>query len=141
MATTEEIERRVEAADAARSARRSAAAQRIGELAARRAEIAEQLDDIERALGDVLAECSEVIEISELVAFTDVPAPELTRWQEKRKTQRPKRKKATGGSSGAKNNASLTPATPQTPANGQAPAHRQTSPDDAGTTNTAAGAA
>lgn len=55
MATTEEIQRRVEQTDTARSAKRSAAAQQVGELAARRAAIAEQLADIERALGDVLA--------------------------------------------------------------------------------------
>lgn len=102
MATAEEIERRVEAADAARSERRSAAARCVGELAARHAEIAEQLGEVERELGEMLAESSDVIEIGELAAFTDVPAADLTRWLNEGKPSRPKRKKSTGGSANTK---------------------------------------
>jgi hypothetical protein len=91
--TKQEIERRVAEADTARSTRRSAAAQRVGELAHRRAAIAEQLSDIERELGEVLAEASDVIALDELARFTDIPAADLTRWLGARKTTRPKRKK------------------------------------------------
>lgn len=93
MATTDEIRRRVEEADIARSTQRSAAAQQVGELAQHRAAIAEQLEDIERQLGDVLAAASEVMEIDELARFTDLPAADLTRWLEARKTIRTKRRK------------------------------------------------
>ncbi|MBY8853300.1 hypothetical protein K7G98_35740, partial [Saccharothrix sp. MB29] len=61
MATPEEIRLRIEQADTARSARRATAAQQIGELAQRRAAIIEQLEDIERELGDILAEAQDVI--------------------------------------------------------------------------------
>ncbi|WP_240690761.1 MULTISPECIES: hypothetical protein [unclassified Amycolatopsis] len=111
MATTEEIERRVEEADAARSAKRSAAAKRIGELAQQRASIAEQLSNIERELGDVLAESTDVMDIAELARFTDIPAADLNRWLNSRKTSRPKRKKPAGRASstkGAANQASST---------------------------------
>jgi hypothetical protein len=95
MVTTEEVELRIKEADSARSARRTAAAKRVGELASRRATVAEQLNDLERELGDVLAESSDVIEIHELARFTDVPAADLTRWLDHRTTTRPKRKRAT----------------------------------------------
>jgi hypothetical protein len=111
MATTEEIERRVEEADAARSARRSAAAKQVGELAQRRATIAEQLRHIEQELGDVLAESSDVMELDELARFTDVPAADLTRWLNDRKTSRTKRKKPTRGASGTKSATSRGPST------------------------------
>lgn len=103
MATTDEIRRRVEDADTARSARRSAAAQRIGELARRRAAIAEQLDDIERQLGDVLADARDVIDVDELARFTDVPPADLTRWLTSRKTTRVKRKRLATTTSAAPN--------------------------------------
>ncbi|WP_037307036.1 hypothetical protein [Amycolatopsis orientalis] len=96
MPTAEEIERRVEIADTARSERRSAAARRVGDLADRHAELAEQLGGIERELGEVLAESGDVIEIDELAAFTDVPATELARWLNNAKPGRAKRKKSTG---------------------------------------------
>ncbi|GAA1937798.1 hypothetical protein [Amycolatopsis minnesotensis] len=123
MATTEEIERRVAEADAARSAKRSAAAQRIGELAQHRAAVAEQLGDIERELGEALAEASDVIEIDELAQFTDVPAADLTGWLNSRKSSRPKRKKPkpTVSASGAKN------ATRRGPSTGEAHAASQAS--------------
>lgn len=93
MPTREEIERRVEEADAARSAKRSAAAQRIGDLATRRAEIADQLSDVERELGEALAESSDVIDIDELAEFTEVPATDLARWLDTGKPASTKRKK------------------------------------------------
>jgi hypothetical protein len=99
MATTEEIERRVEEADAARSAKRAAAAKRVGELGQLRAEVAEKLGDIERELGDVLAESSDVIEVDELAKFTDMPAADLTQWLNGRKTTRSKRKRSTASTS------------------------------------------
>ncbi|WP_414943839.1 hypothetical protein [Amycolatopsis sp. cmx-11-32] len=103
MATTEEIERRVGLADAARSERRTEAARTVGELAARHADIAAQLGDIERELKEVLAESSSVIGLDELAAFTDVPAADLARWANDPKGNRTKRKKpAAAGPSAAK---------------------------------------
>jgi hypothetical protein len=93
MATAEEIERRVEQADTARSATRSAAAQQVGALAQRRAAIAEELANIEEQLGDVLAAVSDVMDLDELAGFTDVPAADLTRWLTARKPTRTKRKR------------------------------------------------
>ena len=115
MATTEEIQRRVEQADTARSAQRSTAAQQIGELAARRAAIAEQLADIERELGDVLTAAQDVIDIDELARFTDVPAPDLTGWLTARTTTRTKRKRPTGGGPAAKSEPNRRPAGAKTP--------------------------
>lgn len=115
MATTEEIERRVEEADAARSAKRSAAAKRVGELAQRRASIADQLSDIERELGDVLAESTDVMDIAELARFTDIPAADLNRWLNSRKTSRPKRKKPAGRASATKSAATPGSSTRDTP--------------------------
>lgn len=95
MATPEDIQQ----ADTARSARRAAAAQQVGELARRRTVLAEQLDDIERELGDVLATAQEVIGVDELAKFTDVPAADLTRWLTARptpKTNRAKSKRSAG---------------------------------------------
>jgi hypothetical protein len=108
MATTEEIQRRVAEADTARSAKRSAAARQVDELAQRRAAIAEQLEDLERQLGDILAAAREVMEIDELARFTDLPAADLTRWLEARKTARTKRKKPAAGA-GAKRDISRRP--------------------------------
>ncbi|MCE7007088.1 hypothetical protein LWC34_30300 [Kibdelosporangium philippinense] len=114
MATTKEIERRVAEADSARSARRTAAAKRIGELAQRRAAVAEQLDDIDRELGDVLATARDVIGIDELARFTDLPASDLTRWLEGRKTTRSKRKRSAAGAPAAKSDTSQGPITART---------------------------
>jgi hypothetical protein len=80
MITIDEIERRVEKADAEKNARRTAAAREVGELAHRRAALAEELADVERTLGTVLAEAADVIGIDELTEFTDVPTADLTRW-------------------------------------------------------------
>lgn len=126
MATTEEIQARVAQADTARSTRRSAAAQQIGELAARRAGIAEQLDDIERQLGDVLAAVQDVMDIDELARFTDVPAADLTRWLTARKPTRTKRKRSAAGTPDASSDPSR-PSAARTPLTGQA----STTPDPA----------
>ncbi|WP_020638787.1 hypothetical protein [Amycolatopsis balhimycina] len=80
MIMTDEIERRVEKADAEKSARRTAAAREVGELAHRRAALAEELAEVERKLGTVLVAAADVIGIDELAEFTDVPAADLTRW-------------------------------------------------------------
>ncbi|AXB46130.1 MULTISPECIES: hypothetical protein [Pseudonocardiaceae] len=134
MATTEEIERRVEQADAARSAKRAAAAKRVGELALLRAEVAEKLGDVERELGDVLAESSDVISVDELAKFTDVPATDLTQWLNGRKTTRPKRKRSTAGTATAKRDASQASST-----SNPAPTTQQSaSPELAGPRNGAA---
>lgn len=103
MATADEIERRVEQADTARSAKRAAAAQQVGALAQRRAAIAEQLADIEGQLGDVLAAASDVMDIDELARFTDVPAADLTRWVTARKPNRGKRKRPAASTEGETN--------------------------------------
>lgn len=120
MATTEEIQRRVEQADTARSAKRAAAAQQVGELAQRRTAIAEQLGDIERQLGDVLAAASDVMDIDELARFTDLPAPDLTRWLTARKPTRTKRKRPAAGAPGAQSDTSRGPSAARTPTAGQA---------------------
>ncbi|XVS62058.1 hypothetical protein ACQPYE_27825 [Actinosynnema sp. CA-299493] len=99
MATPEEIRRRVEQTDTARSARRAAAAQQVGELAQRRAAVLDQLEDVERELGDVLAEAQDVIGVDELAEFTDLKPADLTAWLAGRKPGRGKRKKPTGTSS------------------------------------------
>ncbi|MBW4717365.1 hypothetical protein [Saccharothrix obliqua] len=95
MATPEEIRHRIEQADTARSARRAAAAQQIGELAQHRATILDQLDNVERALGDVLASAQDVIDVDELAEFTDLKPADLTTWLAGRKTGRGKRRKVT----------------------------------------------
>ncbi|SES36173.1 hypothetical protein [Actinokineospora terrae] len=94
MATPEEIRQRVEEADTARSVRRAAAAQQVGELAGRRAAIVEQLAEVERELGEVLADAQDVIDVDELAAFTDLKPSDLTGWLVARKPGRGKRKKA-----------------------------------------------
>lgn len=124
MATTDEIQRRVEQADTARSAKRSAAAQQVGELAQRRTAIAEQLNDIERQLGDLLADAQEVMDIHELARFTDVPAADLTRWLTARKPVRTKRKKPAGGTSGEESDTKRGSSAARTPTAGQASAPR-----------------
>jgi hypothetical protein len=100
--TPEEIEHRVEENDSTTTAKRSAAAKRVGELARQRAAIAEQLSDIERELGEVLAESSDVIGTEELAKFTDVPVVDLDRWLNSRKATRTKRKKPVSAPSTAK---------------------------------------
>jgi hypothetical protein len=118
MATPEEIKRRVTESDADRTARRSAAATQIGELAQRRAALAEQLDDLERKLGEVLAAARDVLDITELARFTDISAADLTRWLEAQRTSRTKRRKATAGAP-AKSAANRGQSTARAPRAGQ----------------------
>ncbi|WP_410647987.1 hypothetical protein [Amycolatopsis sp. cmx-4-54] len=80
--TDEEIARRLEETDSARSARRKRAAATVGELARRHTELAGQLADLERELGEVLTAAGDVIDVPELAAVTDVPATDLTRWRD-----------------------------------------------------------
>ncbi|ANN21134.1 hypothetical protein SD37_39810 [Amycolatopsis orientalis] len=78
----EEIARRLEERDSARSARRKQAAAVVGELARRHTELAEQLADLERELGEVLTAAGDVIGVPELADVTDIPAADLTRWRD-----------------------------------------------------------
>lgn len=80
MATAAEIERRIQENDTPRTSKRCATAKQIGELARQRAEIAEQLENIERNLGEVLIDAEDVIEVNELAQFTDVDSADLDRW-------------------------------------------------------------
>ncbi|MFD5089159.1 hypothetical protein ACFWMR_01065 [Amycolatopsis thailandensis] len=116
IATAEEIDRRVEAADTARRAKRSAAAKEVGELAQRRTALVEQLDEVERQLGEVLADASDVLDIDELARFTNIPAADLTAWLTPRKPPRATKKKRPAAitPSGA-------PSATKTATNGQAP--------------------
>jgi hypothetical protein len=116
MTRNDEIRRRVEEADIARSATRSAAAQHIGELARRHATIADQLADIERQLGDALAEAQAVIDIPELARFTEVSPADLTRWLTNRKPTRAKRKKPAQQSKARESTSTPTRASAGTPA-------------------------
>lgn len=117
MITPDEIDRRVEEHEASRSARRSAAAKRIAELAGRRAALAEQLGEIERALGDELAAAQEVMDVDELAFFTELPAADLTRWltaHTSRKPGRARRKRTDAAADGERGTRSRRP-TPRTP--------------------------
>jgi hypothetical protein len=78
----EEITRRLEERDSARSARRAQAATSVGELARRHTELAGQLAELERELGEVLTTAGEVIDVPELAQVTDLPAADLTRWRD-----------------------------------------------------------
>lgn len=95
MATPEEIRQRIEQADTARSARRAAAAQQVGELAQRRAGIVAQLTDVERELGKLVADAQDVIGVDELAAFTDLKPSDLTAWLAGYKPSRGRRRKPT----------------------------------------------
>jgi hypothetical protein len=121
MATTEEIRRRVEEADTARSAKRSAAAQQIGELAQRRAAVAEELHEIERQLGDVLAAATGVMDIKELAQFTDISTADLTRWLNARTVRKPTRakRKRPANAADAPSDTSRAPSAASTPTAGE----------------------
>ena len=88
MATLEEIARRVEHTDNPRTAKRLATAQRVAELAGRRAGIVAELDEVERQLGDVLVDAEDVIGDDELARFTDVDRADLARWRAAARTAR-----------------------------------------------------
>lgn len=96
MVTSEdEITRRLEDKDTVRSARRAEAATMVGDLARRHAELTGQLAELERELGEILAAAGDVIDVPELAQVTDIPAADLTRWQEGAKPARSgKRKRA-----------------------------------------------
>ncbi|QFU86724.1 hypothetical protein [Amycolatopsis sp. YIM 10] len=101
--TQDEITRRLKERDAARSARRAQAATTVGELARRHTELAVQLADLERELGEVLTAAGDVIDVPELAQITDVPAADLTRWRDQ--AAKPSRGRRTRPS--AKKNGSL----------------------------------
>ncbi|MGW4826296.1 hypothetical protein ACWEOG_01850 [Amycolatopsis japonica] len=80
--TDDEITRRLEERDSARSARRAQAAGTVGELARRHADLAGRLAELERELGEVLTAAGDVIDVPELAEVTDVPAADLARWRD-----------------------------------------------------------
>ncbi|WP_432850653.1 hypothetical protein ACQPXB_08495 [Amycolatopsis sp. CA-161197] len=83
MVTSEqEIARRLEETDSARSARRTKAATTIGELARRHSDLAGQLAELERELGATLAAAEDVIDVPELAQITDIPTTDLARWRD-----------------------------------------------------------
>lgn len=93
MATTDDIARRVEEADSARSARRTKAALLVGELAHERSTVLKRLGDIDQQIGDAIVDNSDVIDIDELAAFTDSAPADLTQILNARKPNRGKRKR------------------------------------------------
>ncbi|MCX2948974.1 hypothetical protein [Lentzea sp. NEAU-D7] len=94
MATTDEIRRRVELADAERSNRRLATAQLVGELAHRRTVLAAELNEVDVKLGELIIEAEDVMSLPELASFTDVPADELTKWTAASKPKRGRKRRA-----------------------------------------------
>lgn len=94
MATTDEIRRRVELADAERSNRRLATAQLVGELAHRRTVLASELSDVDVKLGELITEAEDVMSLPELASFTDVPVDELTKWTAASKPKRGRKRRA-----------------------------------------------
>lgn len=94
MATTDEIRRRVQLADAERSNRRLATAQLVGELAHRRTVLATELHDVDVKLGELITEAEDVMSLAELASFTDVPVDELTKWTAASKPKRGRRKRS-----------------------------------------------
>lgn len=94
MATTDEIRRRVELADAERSNRRLATAQLVGELAHRRTVLAAELREVDVKLGDLITEAEDVMSLPELASFTDVPVDELTNWTAASKPKRGRKRRA-----------------------------------------------
>ncbi|MFI7679544.1 hypothetical protein [Actinophytocola sp. NPDC049390] len=110
--TADEIERRVTENDTARSTRRATAARRVGELARQHAAIAGQLADIERQLGELLAEADDVLTIDELARFTNLPAATLTQWRANHKPKRGTRRKPSSGGSRTQTSPVLPRSTP-----------------------------
>lgn len=78
----EEIARRLEEKDSVRRVRRAQAATTVGELARRHTELAGQLAELERELGEVLTAAGDVIDVPELAQVTDIAAADLTRWRD-----------------------------------------------------------
>ncbi|UUV28574.1 hypothetical protein NQK81_27765 [Amycolatopsis roodepoortensis] len=135
--TDEEITRRLEERDSARRARRAQTASTVGELARRHTELAEQLADLERELGEVLTAAGDVIDVSELADVTDVPVADLTRWRDQvAKPARGGKRKRPGT---AKNNGTPGKDTPAATAPPAAPT--PAAPESAGNGGVAVGAA
>lgn len=133
--TEEEITRRLEHKDSARSARRAQAATTVGELARRHAELAAQLGELERELGQILTAAGDVIDIPELAQVTDIPAADLSRWRDQAaKPARGGRRKRTTAKKNDTNGKDTHPAT--TPAAPTAAAAARPTPPN---TPTAAG--
>ncbi|SFO05134.1 hypothetical protein [Amycolatopsis rubida] len=133
VASEEEIARRLQERDSARSVRRARAATAVGELARRHAELAGQLADLERELGEVLTAAGEVIDVPELAQVTDVPADDLARWRDQAakparggKRKRPSAKKndapgkGTQAATAARATRPAAPAAPESVAGGAA---------------------
>lgn len=95
MATTDDIARRVEEADSARSARRTKGAQLVGGLAHERTAVVQRLADIDQQIGDAIVDYSDVISVDELAAFTDTAPAELAQILNVRKPNRGRRKRRT----------------------------------------------
>lgn len=95
MATTDDIARRVEEADSARSARRTKGAQLVGGLAHERTAVVQRLADIDQQIGDAIVDYSDVINVDELAEFTDTAPGELTQILNARKPNRGGRKRRT----------------------------------------------
>lgn len=139
MATTDDVERRVEESDSSRTVKRAAAAKQILVLAQRQADAAEELATVERELGEAIADAAAVITIVELATFTDIPAADLTTWRDHRKPSRTKRKRLTGSATAAKATPPATPgAASETPTgHAESPTREQTTPhEQANTTAT-----
>lgn len=95
MATTNDIARRVEEADSARSARRTKAALLVGELTHERTAVLQRLSEIDQQIGDAIMDNNDVIAIDELAAFTDTPSADLEQIVSARKPNRGRRKRRT----------------------------------------------
>ncbi|MBN6034155.1 hypothetical protein [Amycolatopsis sp. 195334CR] len=135
--TQDEITRRLKERDSARSARRAQAATTVGELARRHTELAAQLADLERELGEVLTAAGDVIDVPELAQVTDVPAADLTRWRDQ--AAKPSRGKRTRPS--PKKNASLGARTGPEPRAGRPVAPAPPEPESTRAGGVAVGAA
>lgn len=98
MTTIDDIARRVEDADSARSARRTKAAQLVGELAHERVAVVQRLADIDQQIGDAIVENGDVITVDELAKFTGVSAADLAQILDLRKHFRGRRRKSAGRS-------------------------------------------
>lgn len=94
MTTIDDIARRVEDADSARSARRTKAAQLVGELAHERVAVVQRLADIDQQIGDAIVENGDVITVDELAKFTGVAAGDLAQILDSRKHSRGRRRKS-----------------------------------------------
>jgi hypothetical protein len=138
----EEITRRLEDKDSARSARRAQAATTVGELAGRHTELAGRLAELERALGEVLTAAGDVIDVPELAQVTDIPAADLTRWRDRaaKPARGGKRKRPSATKNDTSGKAAQAAITTPVAAH-TAPPPRPAAPESAATAGAAAGAA